>query len=95
MLNFGSLHKVISEFFEHLLVLVCLVFDHMMLLLQVFCKRPVVEIKNGKIKGEIMRTPHNRTYYAFRGIPYAKPPLGELRFKVNISSTFEVQYKFI
>ncbi|XP_044762499.1 cocaine esterase-like [Coccinella septempunctata] len=42
---------------------------------------PIVQISNGKIKGEMMVTPYNRSFYAFRGIPYAKPPLGDLRFQ--------------
>ncbi|XP_045482949.1 juvenile hormone esterase-like [Harmonia axyridis] len=41
----------------------------------------IVKISNGKVKGELMTTPNNKTFYAFRGIPYAKPPLGELRFQ--------------
>lgn len=27
----------------------------------------------------------NRTIYAFRGIPYAQPPMGDLRFRVSDS----------
>lgn len=50
-------------------------------LVNVNAKRPIVEISNGKIRGEIMFTPNNRSFYAFRGIPYAKPPLGDLRFQ--------------
>nr|QYA71948.1 carboxylesterase [Anoplophora glabripennis]QYA72000.1 carboxylesterase [Anoplophora glabripennis] len=41
----------------------------------------VVTIKNGKVMGGKNTTVDNKkTYYSFRGIPYAEPPLGDLRF---------------
>lgn len=44
-----------------------------------------VETKLGQIRG-IRKTSllNNIDFYAFRGVPYAKSPTGELRFKVNI-----------
>lgn len=43
----------------------------------------VVKTKSGEVRG-IHRTTilRNIGFYAFKGIPYAKPPIGELRFKV-------------
>lgn len=43
---------------------------------------PEVEISDGKLEGKYMVTRRGRKFSAFLGIPYAKPPLGELRFKV-------------
>ncbi|KAJ3652282.1 hypothetical protein Zmor_018260 [Zophobas morio] len=42
---------------------------------------PVVELPNGKILGRQATTYTNTPYYAFQKIPYAAPPVGELRFK--------------
>nr|XP_033331335.1 venom carboxylesterase-6-like [Megalopta genalis] len=42
---------------------------------------PSVNIKNGTLSGLVMKTRHGREYAGFRGIPYALPPLGELRFE--------------
>lgn len=42
---------------------------------------PVVKIKNGTLSGLIMKTRRGREFASFRGIPYAIPPLGELRFE--------------
>lgn len=44
----------------------------------------IVETKNGQVRG-IRKTTllKNIPFYSFKGIPYAKPPIGELRFKVN------------
>ena len=36
----------------------------------------------GKVIGSFMTSSEGRKYGAFRGIPYAKSPVGELRFKV-------------
>lgn len=44
----------------------------------------VVSTKQGKLAGEWMQTsPYRVIYASFRGIPYAQPPVGSLRFKVN------------
>lgn len=44
----------------------------------------IIEITSGKIRGKLEYTYlHQKPYYSFRGIPYAKPPLGSLRFKVS------------
>ncbi|KAG6451453.1 hypothetical protein O3G_MSEX007157 [Manduca sexta] len=40
----------------------------------------IVEVQEGKLRGLISRTDNDFVYYTFKGIPYAKPPLGELRF---------------
>ncbi|XP_055371593.1 juvenile hormone esterase-like, partial [Condylostylus longicornis] len=36
---------------------------------------------NLRIVGKILKTYNGKDYFAFRGIPYAKPPTGERRFK--------------
>lgn len=44
-----------------------------------------VSTESGQLRGLLYRTIFDdKPYYAFRGIPYAKPPLGELRFKVSL-----------
>lgn len=41
-----------------------------------------VETKYGAVRGLVKKTLlHQKTYYSFRGIPFAKPPVDELRFK--------------
>ncbi|XP_057336401.1 uncharacterized protein LOC130674963 [Microplitis mediator] len=43
---------------------------------------PVVQVEHGRLQGiRVSNIDKKNYYYAFRGIPYAKPPLGELRFK--------------
>lgn len=44
---------------------------------------PIVRLRLGTIRGNTMTTRLGKTIYAFRGIPYAKPPVGLLRFKVK------------
>jgi len=40
----------------------------------------------GQVRGSLMNSVGGRQFLAFRGIPYAKPPIGNLRFKVNHNS---------
>ncbi|XP_034255175.1 juvenile hormone esterase-like [Thrips palmi] len=42
---------------------------------------PEVEVKTGHLRGKVGLTPKGVRYHAFQGIPYGKPPVGELRFK--------------
>lgn len=41
---------------------------------------PIVRTTNGLVQGETLRN----GWYRYRGIPYAEPPVGYLRFQVNI-----------
>lgn len=45
--------------------------------------RPEANIKQGHIKGIYQKTKNGREFSAFMSIPYAEPPIGELRFKVS------------
>lgn len=41
----------------------------------------VIEIRNGRINGTMMQTRAGVDFHAFLKIPFAQPPVGELRFK--------------
>lgn len=42
-----------------------------------------VETKNGAVRGFLDKTLiKEKPFFSFRGIPFAEPPIGELRFKV-------------
>lgn len=43
-----------------------------------------VKTESGLVKGFKIASQYNYQYYNFLGIPYAKPPVGELRFKVCV-----------
>ncbi|XP_071574398.1 juvenile hormone esterase isoform X2 [Temnothorax nylanderi] len=40
-----------------------------------------IYVREGRLIGIVEKAVHGGYYVAFRGIPYAKPPVGELRFK--------------
>ncbi|XP_046398623.1 juvenile hormone esterase-like [Ischnura elegans] len=42
---------------------------------------PLVEVMQGEVKGSRMLTYAGREVAAYRGIPYAEPPVGDLRFR--------------
>lgn len=46
----------------------------------------LLTIDSGTLRGKYMKSRSGRNYLAFLGIPYAKPPIGELRFKVKLIS---------
>lgn len=48
------------------------------------CDDLVVQTEHGKLQGRAYESVLTKTeYYAFLGVPYARPPLGELRFQVS------------
>lgn len=42
----------------------------------------IVQSALGPIKGNRRVSYLGEVFFSFRGVPYAKPPVGELRFKV-------------
>lgn len=53
-------------------------------ILNVYCEEyKIINTNNGLVRGRRSVTVlKNISYYSFKGIPYAKPPIDELRFKV-------------
>ena len=49
-----------------------------------------VSLSKGKLRGARLDYDFGQYYYAFKGIPYARPPVKELRFKVSIISRFRL-----
>jgi carboxylesterase type B len=45
---------------------------------------PQVTLDQGILKGRVLKSRGGRDILSFQGIPYAKPPVNELRFKVFI-----------
>ncbi|XP_055537566.1 esterase B1-like [Wyeomyia smithii] len=43
--------------------------------------RPVVTVRQGKLRGVTATLPNGSRYHYFKGVPYAQHPVGELRFK--------------
>ncbi|XP_047107326.1 venom carboxylesterase-6-like [Schistocerca piceifrons] len=44
-------------------------------------ERPVVRVEQGALRGVSLRSASGRPFYGFRGVPYARPPVGKRRFK--------------
>lgn len=50
-----------------------------------------IETNSGFVRGKRGTTLFNHiSYYSFKGIPYAKAPIGTLRFKVNMLKSFDL-----
>ncbi|KAH8359338.1 hypothetical protein KR093_006072, partial [Drosophila rubida] len=48
---------------------------------------PVLKTTHGLVRGALLKSIYDDPYYAFDGIPFAQPPLGELRFKEPLDAT--------
>nr|AII21984.1 odorant degrading enzyme CXE10 [Sesamia inferens] len=40
-----------------------------------------VRVNEGLLEGELVKNEYGGTFFSFKGIPYAQPPIGDLRFK--------------
>lgn len=45
---------------------------------------PIISTSEGKLQGSVRTTTEGFKFNSYTGIPYAKPPIGNLRFRVNI-----------
>lgn len=52
----------------------------------------VLETPLGKLKGYTRRSRKGREYLAFYKVPYAKPPIGDLRFKVIFNGFYVLSH---
>ncbi|KAK4881072.1 hypothetical protein RN001_004391 [Aquatica leii] len=50
-------------------------------LVNIVNSNPIINLPFGKLEGHVLKTYNKKEFLAFEGIPYAKPPIGELRFE--------------
>lgn len=61
------------------------IFWLLLIVVTVNCDNLIVKTDNGKVRGVAQTTFLNqKEYIAYRGIPYAEPPVGNLRYKVRM-----------
>lgn len=68
--------------------LLILIIELTLLLQFAQCSQLIVNTTCGTLIGLEFTTANGRIVAAFHGIPFAKPPLGELRFQVKVNLTF-------
>lgn len=51
----------------------------------------VVNTQYGQVRGSIKSTETGRTYFNFQGIPYARAPVGNLKFRVTSTTFFYLE----
>jgi hypothetical protein len=56
-------------------------------------QNPVVCSESGCVRGKLMPGYQTKAFEAFLGIPFAKPPVGELRFQVNFYIFVDINKK--
>nr|WAU86697.1 carboxylesterase [Bradysia odoriphaga] len=62
-----------------------LLFCQLLIVTTVNCDKYTVATHSGLVQGVSLRTlEENKEYIAYRGIPYAEPPVGDLRFRVPV-----------
>ena len=49
---------------------------------------PTLELTEGNVTGRVYTMPDGRPFYAYQGIPFAEPPIGDNRFKVRDPSRY-------
>ena len=47
----------------------------------IFTKCEIIQIEDGQLEGTVMTSRKGVDFHAFMGIPYAQPPIGNLRFQ--------------
>ena len=68
----------LKDLSQLIVILSCLVFTSFA------CDSCIVETKNGKLRGITQKSIEGFEFHSFLGVPYAKPPMGRLRFKVSL-----------
>jgi hypothetical protein len=49
---------------------------------------PVVRTVHGTLRGSVIQSRLGRSIYSFRGVRFAQPPVGDLRFKVRSAMAY-------
>ncbi len=44
---------------------------------------PIVSTRSGEVLGIVEKSFESNDYFSYKGIPFAEPPTGNLRFRVN------------
>nr|CAD7419663.1 unnamed protein product [Timema poppensis] len=77
-------NEVPWKYFDEEQFCLVLVLEEVLDLVSVLCQEPTVTVAQGTLRGQSVTSSYGLTYNSYLGIPYAQPPVGDLRFKVTI-----------
>jgi hypothetical protein len=61
----------------------------------ILASNPIIRAPAGTFEGTKLTAWNEKFYNAYRGIPYAKPPVGDLRFRKPIAVDYLGKFLFV
>lgn len=53
----------------------------------------LVTTQEGVLRGKTAKDLNGSEFFSFQGVPYAQPPIGELRFKVTVPNLIKTYFE--
>lgn len=94
MATLNSLHQSFINIIRILFILCATIFITFVNSQSTYSQYQIANTQNGPVRGQLNHSLFfYKPYYSFRGIRFAEPPVGQLRFKVEILNFLNISFK--